>query len=329
MLPHEFNASPSSKANRYLRTFRFIDIYLIHLIVFLSLFSFSITSTLLAIIKIIFGEKKGKPNFYTKPILLYVAKYAALVYIAFEIETSVNYLVSYFDDNKYNYEPLKDNFQTLMVYLLPWWNPMMADVTEYITLPGADSFAFTIILIIIIGCFARIKTKNANILIYTGIYCKIMAITRIIRVIAFSIVLMPNPKMNCYLEKFRVPERTSQMILDMLKFRNAGCNDLVISGHTLFIWVTLKLISDIIGKFTAYSCRVIVFIVLLNIIMIKNHYSVDVFLGIVVAEFVWDRVMAREKNTIDEYTKDNTVSEGSGNDENLTGVEIVESNGKV
>jgi len=332
MLPITSSKSKKELPSLLVRFLNFSEKNLIHLIIILSLFSYYITAVILTIIKIIFGKKKTELNFYTKPILIYFLLNALFVLVSFEIETSVNYLVTYFDENKYNYEPLKDNFQQIMTLLFPWWNSMIEQITQYITLPGADSFSTTIILIIIIGMLGKFKTKDANILIHAGIYLKIMAITRIIRVIAFSIVLMPNPRLNCYLDKFRVPENTTQMILDMIKFRNAGCNDLVISGHTLFIWVTFKIICKLIGKFTSVFLKIVVPIVLFNIIMIKNHYSVDVFLGILVAEYIWEKVMNKEKNLIEFYSKDNKTIQDDydKSDEKLSKFETdPDVNGKV
>ncbi len=247
MFPIIFVIDSKSSSNTFQKIFNFVDKHIVHLIILLSVFSLHITSILLTILKIIFGKNKNTGKIFSKHAIIYLLKYAFLVLVAFEIETSVNYLVTYFDEKKYDYEPLKDNFQILMDYLLAWWNPMIEKINEYIIIPGADSFSIAIIFVFILGLFKKIKTKDANILIYGGIFCKIMAITRIIRVISFSVVIIPNPKLNCYIDKFRVPESTEQMIWDFIKFRNAGCNDLIISGHTLFIWVSFKFINKIIG----------------------------------------------------------------------------------
>jgi len=305
MMPNESAIDPRANFSRISKLLKIFDKYLIQLIIILSLFSFYITAIVLTVLKIIFGKKETTKNLYTKSAIIFMVISCLFLLLAFEIETSSNYLVSYYDDNKYNYEPLTDNFQILMSNLLPWWTTMIQIISQYITIPGADNFSTAIILLIILGIFQKVKTKNANIFIHSGVYARIMAITRLIRVVAFSLVLIPNPKLNCYLEKFRVPEDNYQMFWDMIKFRNAGCNDLVISGHTLFIWITYKFISRIMGRCTAAYLNLIVPFILFNIVMMKNHYSVDVFLGLIIADYIWGIVMAKYEKLISEYSVDN------------------------
>jgi len=238
----------------------------------------------------------------------FLLKYLIFLLIAFEIETSASYLVTYFDVNKYDYKSSEDYFYQILKVILPFYDDLFFYIGDFI--PGTNSYTAVIVMLIILALFKRIRTKKVNILIWGALFCKALAITRLIRVLAFSSTLMPNPRQNCYNEHFRVPESTIMMIGDMMSFRTAGCNDLVASGHTLFIWMSVKYICIVMNGWSAKLAKYLVTpIVLINIVMKRNHYSLDIILGLAIGELVWRLVKTKEKKYFPMHNRDDSHNE--------------------
>ena len=74
------------------------------------------------------------------------------------------------------------------------------------------------------------------------------------------------------------------------------CGDLTMSGHTTYIWAITRYLFEILDKmfggkmykvikFVTYS---IICLVLVTIIMIRNHYTIDIILGTVFTNAIWD-----------------------------------------
>jgi hypothetical protein len=295
------------KNSKKFRTFsNFMNDNLIHLNIICFIFSFYYFTILTLFLLFIF-VKPQKLKLYTKRTFIYFLLCAVMLFFAFEIETSVNYLVSYFDKNKFNYKSEEDNMFVLLEYIFPEWNSVFNYLQDvFFTLPTVNNFACILVFIFIISLFKRLNTGNVNIFSWFALFFKVMSISRIIRVVAFSSTVIPNPRQNCYSEKFKIPESNWEFFFDMIRFRSAGCNDLIISGHTLFIWISLKLITTLIKGWSSLILKVVVFLTFINIIMTRNHYSVDVILGIIIGELLWRNFLsnANEGNLKEEMQKE-------------------------
>ncbi|KAH0789307.1 hypothetical protein GPJ56_006758 [Histomonas meleagridis] len=74
------------------------------------------------------------------------------------------------------------------------------------------------------------------------------------------------------------------------------CGDLTMSGHTTYLWVVTRYLFEILDKiFFGKMFNVIKFLVytilslvLITIIMIRNHYTIDIILGTVFTNIIWE-----------------------------------------
>jgi len=60
-------------------------------------------------------------------------------------------------------------------------------------------------------------------------------------------------------------------------------------------------LGDMVGGWSAKLMKWVAPVVLLNIIMVRNHYSVDVILGVVISHVVWDVMKIKEESKIQEF----------------------------
>jgi hypothetical protein len=73
------------------------------------------------------------------------------------------------------------------------------------------------------------------------------------------------------------------------------CGDLIISGHTLFLWVSFRTLADFLRRtFRQPFGRLFIFLdgasvaaSLGHIVISRNHYTVDVFFGWLLPEAIW------------------------------------------
>lgn len=85
-----------------------------------------------------------------------------------------------------------------------------------------------------------------------------------------------------------------------LRFKG-GCNDLTISGHTLFLWISVKCSKEVLRN--NWASKFMTFVALLALYIIigaRWHYSLDVVLGVFFAEYVWKYLMHTHKDWIAE-----------------------------
>jgi len=218
-----------------------------------------------------------------------------------ELETSCAYLISFFDKkNKYTYVASQDNYYGFLMEIAPWWGDLMENVKVVIRLPGADSYTLAAFFVIIVGFLGKLPGPKVSIIKSMIMYTKVIMTTRLIRILTFCAIVVPNPKPNCYAERFPPPANTMEFIRIMMTFRAGGCNDLIISGHTLFICVTCKFLFNYLGKASNYAVKVISFIVLTNIVISRNHYSIDVIFGTIIADLVWSKISKKYPEVIEE-----------------------------
>jgi hypothetical protein len=306
----------------FLKPFEFLWKNALTISIFFMMFSYYILAVLFFLLYMSHTAKNESLNSWNKKTLKYLLINAVLLYLILEVETSTNYLVSYFDNNKYEYKPLEDNFYTILISFLPWWNAMIDFLSVVLPLPGVLNYAMTVLILLIAGFFKRFNLKVGDPLLWMGIYFKALTLMRLFRIISYSLVLVPNPKSNCYFNNFRVPDTKWEFFIDMISFRTAGCNDLIISGHTLFIWGSVLFLSEFLSVTMMRTIKVLTSIVLFNIIMVRNHYSVDVFLGILVAWFSYNYIRKREQKKIDSYTLECEEAKPTANDCSQMQIEI-------
>ena len=127
----------------------------------------------------------------------------------------------------------------------------------------------------------------------------VLAAARFIRVVCYSLTVLPSQSKRCYLQRFPVPPPEDWMEWILVGFRpysHGGCNDLVISGHATVVSL-LTCISASVGTDPLFQACLwsLVFLDFCVEIYEGFHYSVDMFLGTVLVCLLW-RVMAPTKD---------------------------------
>lgn len=122
-----------------------------------------------------------------------------------------------------------------------------------------------------------------------------LAAARFIRVVSFTLTVLPSQSKRCYVQKFPVPPPEDWIEWILVGFRpysHGGCNDLIISGHATVVSV-LACISGSVGTDALFQACLWSLVVLDFCVEIYEgfHYSVDMFLGAVLVCLLW-RVLA-------------------------------------
>eukprot|EP00977_Amphora_coffeiformis_P007579 scaffold1667_cov173-Amphora_coffeaeformis.AAC.7 len=127
----------------------------------------------------------------------------------------------------------------------------------------------------------------------------VLAAARFIRVVCYSLTVLPSQSKRCYLQRFPVPPPEDWMewiLVGLRPYSHGGCNDLVISGHATVVSL-LTCISASVGTDPLFQACLwsLVFLDFCVEIYEGFHYSVDMFLGTVLVCLLW-RVMAPSKD---------------------------------
>ena len=122
-----------------------------------------------------------------------------------------------------------------------------------------------------------------------------LAAARFIRIVSFTLTVLPSQSKRCYVQRFPVPPPTDWMEWILVGFRpysHGGCNDLIISGHATVVSV-LACISASVGADARFQACLWSLVLLDFCVEIYEgfHYSVDMFLGTVLVCLLW-RVLA-------------------------------------
>lgn len=131
-----------------------------------------------------------------------------------------------------------------------------------------------------------------------------LSISRLIRIVCFMVTILPSPKPGCYMRRFPpVPEAW----IDFIKIGfqemmgRGGCNDLIFrsrsipatapnvfsSGHCNLWTVTPLLYHDYFGSKCCWLLWLALLQTSIRTVLEHHHYSVDMFLAVVVTTLVW------------------------------------------
>lgn len=118
-----------------------------------------------------------------------------------------------------------------------------------------------------------------------------LAAARSIRIVSFLITVLPSQNPKCYFGHYPYPP--PQEWLPWLKVGvapqvNGGCNDLIISGHATVTSTIACIVTSIVGK-PLFTAALWMFVVMDYMVEVYEgfHYSVDMFLGALMVNFVW------------------------------------------
>lgn len=132
-----------------------------------------------------------------------------------------------------------------------------------------------------------------------------LSIARMIRTISFLVTVLPSQNKFCYQQHFPYPPPTNWMEwiwVGFLPSKFGGCNDLIISGHAT-VTSTLACVSSSVSDDLAFSASLWIMVILDYMVEIFEgfHYSVDMWLGMILVCLLWrvlKPVEGREQSTI-------------------------------
>ena len=117
-----------------------------------------------------------------------------------------------------------------------------------------------------------------------------LAAARSIRTISFLITVVPSQNPMCYFSHFPMPPEDwySWLKVGLIPQVDGGCNDLIISGHATVTSTIAVVVTSIVGK-PLFTTAIWMFITMDYLVEIYEgfHYSVDMFLGAMLVNFIW------------------------------------------
>lgn len=117
-----------------------------------------------------------------------------------------------------------------------------------------------------------------------------LAAARSIRTISFLITVVPSQNPMCYFSHFPTPpdDWVSWLKVGLIPQVDGGCNDLIISGHATVTSTIASVITSIVGK-PLFTAAIWMFVTMDYFVEIYEgfHYSVDMFLGAMLVNFLW------------------------------------------
>lgn len=183
---------------------------------------------------------------------------------------------------------------------------LRTNITKAISQISNDFILFQIFLLFfILFVFPKYLDFRRAVLIF-GCIC-------IIRAIAFIVTSLPIPcagEPNCPcadLANIRALKDGNAFRIAMSWLFGLGmflkypqCGDLIISGHTISIWLFTRTICAALGEALQRPFNWLVmgflytfsFFTMMYIVMSKNHYSIDVWFGFIITELFWSHYNA-------------------------------------
>jgi len=117
-----------------------------------------------------------------------------------------------------------------------------------------------------------------------------LAAARSIRTISFLITVVPSQSPMCYFSHFPTPpgDWYSWLKVGLIPQVDGGCNDLIISGHATVTSTLACVVTSVVGK-PLFTAAIWMFLTMDYFVEIYEgfHYSVDMFLGAMVVNFLW------------------------------------------
>jgi hypothetical protein len=133
--------------------------------------------------------------------------------------------------------------------------------------------------------------------------CLTLAGARSIRIVSYLITVLPSQNPRCYFGHFPYPPPTEWIpwiMVGAVPQVNGGCNDLIVSGHATVTATIACIVTSVVGKplFTAALWMLVAMDYMVEVYE-GFHYSVDMFLGAVLVNFVWTVLAPLEEPTRD------------------------------
>jgi hypothetical protein len=127
-----------------------------------------------------------------------------------------------------------------------------------------------------------------------------LAAARSIRIFSYLITVLPSQNPRCYFGHFPYPppqEWIPWLMVGVIPQVNGGCNDLIISGHATATATMACVVTSVVGK-PLFTAALWMFVAMDYMVEVFEgfHYSVDMFLGAVLVNFIWTVMASMEES---------------------------------
>lgn len=128
-----------------------------------------------------------------------------------------------------------------------------------------------------------------------------LTVARAIRTTSFLITVLPSQNPRCYFSHFPVPppaDWSTWLMTGFIPQANGGCNDLIISGHATVTSTLACLVTSVVGKrvFTVALWTLVAIDYMVEVYE-GFHYSVDMWLGAILVNFIWKSLAGIEESS--------------------------------
>ena len=186
--------------------------------------------------------------------------------------------------------------ESIAVWLAVWWDPHRMERQ-----PALQDHFFELIRecdwlprpshkwMVAAGLVVGLRQRAVPFVSWWARVGTIWCILRTLRIVTFLLVVLPSPAPGCYIDRFEGTWEGRGWWHTMLMAKiNGGCNDLLFSGHVTFTTHALLAIYYTPGyKKFALLLSPIWFMHALGVINDHKHYSVDVWLAVMITTMVW------------------------------------------
>jgi hypothetical protein len=188
--------------------------------------------------------------------------------------------------------PLQDNGQRLLRHFFK----SVLDLTKHqvVTLRNMVNVEWILVSglgmsLVAIEMQGTAMRRNLWSLALRGIFT--MTFARSIRTISFLITVLPSQNPMCYFSHFPNPppeDWSSWLMVGLIPQANGGCNDLIISGHATVTSTLACMVTSVVGK-PLFTAALWMFVTMDYMVEIYEgyHYSVDMWLGALLVNFIW------------------------------------------
>ncbi|CAJ1966794.1 unnamed protein product [Cylindrotheca closterium] len=127
-----------------------------------------------------------------------------------------------------------------------------------------------------------------------------LGIARGIRTFSFLITVLPSQNPKCYFSHFPTPppdEWIPWIVEGFVPQANGGCNDLIVSGHATVTSTLACMVTSVVGE-PLFTAAIWMFVTMDYMVEVYEgfHYSVDMWLGAILVNFIWNTLASVENS---------------------------------
>lgn len=202
-------------------------------------------------------------------------------------------------------KPLQDNGQLVLRYLLnEFLGFVKRDVVKVRNMISVEWILVSGLGMSLVAVEMHGKAMKRNLWSIALRAVLTLAIARAIRTFSFMITVLPSQNPKCYFSHFPAPppeDWHTWLMTGFIPQANGGCNDLIISGHATVTSTLASVVTSVVGK-PLFTSSIWMFIAIDYMVEIYEgfHYSVDMWLGAILVNFIWNTLAPIENSAAQE-----------------------------